>query len=423
MSRLLAAAAALIALLAFSRALPASAYVPHGATPFTVGAEYLALGDSLATGVGSSACPIGCAARSKGGYVAEFARRLRAAAGHDLTVRNFAVNGETTTSFIGDYFTNPQSRSQLARAVAEIRAHGARISPLTLDIGGNDALNARGPRHTRDEKQAALARLADNLETIVSTLRGALRAAGASAEPVLIAYYEPYGADDPDLWAFARLNQIIRDTGAAHGLRVAEPYAAFTGVERATTWMACKCVIDIHPNDRGHRLLADELARVTLGPQPRGATLSGAVRNAAGGPVPGATVWYGGAETTADRNGAFQLTDLPAGAALTFSAADPVSGAASSATLTLAPGEARTQAFVLADNGRHDGAADPAGSMSGARGYAGIVGAVIRAAVAATAHNAAHGAIRRAADARQAADALLLQAGQTLSRSLRGLAR
>src|SRR5581483_5332543 len=284
---------AVLVLAAARPAAPAHAYLPPGSGGLAIGGEYLALGDSLARGVGSSACPIGCSGRA--GYVAGFARQLAREAGHDVSVRDLGVSGETTASFIGDYFTNAGSRSQLARALAAIRDHGAAIGPVTLDIGGNDALDVRGADHSAAEKLAALATIRQNLETIVFTLQRELRAANSPAELVLLAYYDPFGDDDPDLWAMALLNQAIRDVGAEHGLRVAEPYAAFVGVEQQATWMSCDCVINIHPNDRGYALLVDALAAVTIGQPAAVGSLTGMVRDPSGAPIAGAHVWYGGA--------------------------------------------------------------------------------------------------------------------------------
>ncbi|HLZ68299.1 MAG TPA: GDSL-type esterase/lipase family protein [Dehalococcoidia bacterium] len=367
---------------------PVRGYTPSDARVFATGNEYLALGDSLATGVGSSRCPVGCAGRS--GYVADFARRLEGFAGHAVSVRDLGVSGETTNSFIGDYFSNPDSRSQLARAVAEIRNHGAGIGPVTLDIGGNDALNVHGSGHSTAAKLAALATLRTNLETIVSKLESELRAADSTADLVLLAYYEPFGDADSDLWAMGRLNQTILDIAAEHGLRVAEPYAAFAGVEQQTTWMSCKCIINIHPNDRGYALLGDALAAVTIAPETAAGSLVGVVRNEAGSPATGVRVWYGGGSVVTDVDGAYRVDDVPAGMALHFAAGDEGDRVAA-ASVTLRPGQSAIQNFVLSSG--LDAAAEPSGSTRGAAGFARIGAAIVRAA----AHAAAQGARDHAA--------------------------
>ncbi|GEM_PF-3025481 len=369
---------------------PARGDTPPASGPFTIGSEYLALGDSLATGVGSAKCPIGCAGRA--GYVAAFARRLERAAGTTLSIRDLGVTGETTTSFIGDYFTNPESRSQLARAVAAIRDHGANIAPMTLDIGGNDALNVRGDGHAPDEKLAALATIRVNLETIVSMLQTELQAAGSPAELILLGYYEPYGDSDPDLWALGQLNQTILDIGAEHGLPVAEPYAAFVGVERQTTWISCRCIINIHPNDRGYALIAAALAAVTVASPPATASISGIVRDANGNPAAGRRVWYGGGSVRAGADGAYRIDDVPAGVALRFAAGDGPTGDETDASVTLAPAQTAILNFTLRA-GDTGAVPDASGSTHGLAGFARIGRAIAKAA----ARSAAQSARERAA--------------------------
>ncbi|HEY7294507.1 MAG TPA: GDSL-type esterase/lipase family protein, partial [Dehalococcoidia bacterium] len=313
---------------------------------------------------------------------------------HSIAVRDLAVDGETTGSFVSDYFSSASSRSQLARAVAAIRSHGGRIGPVTLDIGGNDALNVRGPNHSRAEKLAALTTIRANLEAIVSTLQSELQVATSPGELVLLAYYEPYGDDDPDLWAMGRLNQTIADVGREYGLRVAEPYAAFVGVERQTTWMSCRCVIDIHPNDRGYDLIGDALASVTIGPAAADGNVVGVVRDATGAPVAGASVWYGGASVLTAADGSYRFNGVPAGVTLRFEAGDASNADLDGASLTLAPGQSVIQNFVLSvsDSGM---ALQSSASTRGVAGFARIGAAIVQAAGRAAAQ-AAHD--RAAAD-------------------------
>jgi lysophospholipase L1-like esterase len=298
----------------------ASAFVPPASPLGAVGAEYLALGDSLATGVGSSRCPIGCA--GNGGYVADFAKQLGERAGRVIQVKDLGVAGETSDSFIGDFFTNRTSKSQLARAVTEIRAHGSAINPVTLDIGGNDALKVRGTGPGVDTKQAALARFRANLEAIVASLQDALHAAGAGGKLILLAYYDPWGQADPDLWGIARLNQAIRDVGSEYGVRVAEPFTAFVGSEPQLTWVNCRCPIDVHPNDRGYTLLAGALAAVSYWPQAPAGSVAGTAYAPDGSPAAGAWVWYGDGLTQADAYGGFRFDGVGATSGLRVVAID-----------------------------------------------------------------------------------------------------
>ncbi len=396
---LLLAAGTLTAIYLLLTAGAARAFVPAGSRLHGIEQEYLALGDSLATGVGSSKCPIGCA--GKAGYVTEYARRLEFASGHAVSVRDLGVNGETTDSFIGDYFTSTASRSQLAHTVAEIRAHGRSISPVTLDIGGNDALNVRGSGQSQEEKLAALDDVRHNLERIISTVQAELAAAGSHADLVLLAYFEPYGQDDPEAWGLARLNQIIREAGAAHGLRIAEPFALFAGKERNNTWVSCRCIIDVHPNDRGYGMIAAELARVTYIPAATTGTIAGTVRDSGGRPVSGATVWYGGGVRQTDRSGRFGFEDVGAGAPLRFSAYNGATGEGGDATITAVAGQSTLRDLSLSPGHAGTDAGTGLARSNTPFGYGRIIAAVIEAGMHSAGQGAATTAARGAGAARQ----------------------
>jgi lysophospholipase L1-like esterase len=368
--------------------------------------EYLALGDSLATGVGSSKCPIGCAAKGGSGYVADYAAILKSRSGADLTVKDLAVNGETTDSFIGDYFTNPASKSQLARAVATLKADGAAIGAITLDIGGNDALNHHGPNFSIEQKLSVLSNVRGNLNAIVSALLTAAASNGSAPRLTLLAYYEPYGPADPDLWALGGLNQAIIDTAAEYGLSVAQPYGAFVGQEKSLTWIACRCPLDIHPNDSGYSAIAKALDVATGGATAPSGSVQGTVRDDSGNPLAGATVWYGGASVQTDASGVYRLNGLPAGVALTLGAyvGDPTTGTI--VTQQFAAGALQTQNFALSAPTATQQAAmqQAARQQSYTRaGYAHVVAALVRATIDQTAQQAAYAGLHAVTSASEAA--------------------
>jgi len=352
-----------------------------GANPVALSAqnappnEYLALGDSLATGVGSLRCLFGCAARGGGGYVADFAAFLRQQTGRDIVVRDLAVNGETTTSMIGDYPANPTSRSQLARAVAEIANNGPAIGWVTLDIGGNDALARRGPRYSAVEKQMAVARVRENLETIVGTLVAALRQSGSPAKLILLGYYDPYGAGDSDLWALGEINQAIHDVAVEYGLRVASTYGPFVDHEQTYTWIACGCPLSVHPTDAGYAVIAAALADALTGKEAASGTISGTVRDMDGAPVAGATVWFGDGAAQTGPDGTYLLVGVPAGVPLTLGAftGDPAGGVATVVTVAAGATQALDLSLPAADGTAVQHAAP--------KGYARAVLALVRAAL------------------------------------------
>ncbi len=374
---------AILAALILIVLLPLHTGLAHAQTSAT---EYLALGDSLATGVGSSACPLGCASKGGGGYVADFAAALKQRNG-SVTVKDLAVNGETTASLIGDYFTNPASKSQLARAVAAITGDGAKIGAITLDIGGNDALNHHGANHSTAEKQQVLAQAHANLLAIVSTLLTAVGSSGSAPRITLLGYYDPYGPSDPDLWALGALNQTIADTATQYGLGFAQPYAAFAGSEKSLTWIACSCPLNIHPNDQGYTLLANALDAATGGAAHATGSLTGTVRDSNGATVVDATVWYGGGSVLTDGNGVYHLDGVTAGVSLTLGAysGDPTTSA--TVSTVAAAGTTLTQDFTLSGAA---GAPAVYQQITNTRaGYASVVGALVRASIGQAAQQAA----------------------------------
>jgi hypothetical protein len=108
---------------------------------------YLALGDSLPYGFQQVKFDVGLSPSAfNTGYVDVFAARLRELR-PNISVVNFGCPGETTTSFVAApcFFTtlggalhDPFTGSQLTAAVAFLRAHRGQVSPITLNLWGND---------------------------------------------------------------------------------------------------------------------------------------------------------------------------------------------------------------------------------------------------------------------------------------------
>lgn len=208
------------------------------------GDEYLALGDSVAFGVGASS-------PQQLGYAGVLYSEYLKLAEPNLLYKNLALPGETSTSFI----ERPQSRSQLERALAELDAAqqaGHKISLITLTIGGNDMLAARGKNQT--QKAETLARFEANLQTILRQLTS--RTAGRTTL-IITTYYNPFAANGPAiqedaLW-LERANEIINKRAAEYKVLVADFFKPVLGREMALTWIGQG---DIHPNTPGHAQLA-----------------------------------------------------------------------------------------------------------------------------------------------------------------------
>lgn len=209
--------------------------------PTGAGDVYLALGDSLAAGFTVS--------RPEEAYVARIGAALQQA--QPIIIRNIGVPGETSDSIL---------RVQLPRAMEIIRderAAGRRVSPITIDIGGNDALAVE--RAPNDVRQGTIARVERNVATLLDQLIAATTQDGQrTADIAIMTYYNPYPGDetDPDAAAYwgVRLNEAITRVAASRGVAVADISGAFAGgnVYRYTYIAAG----DVHANADGHALIA-----------------------------------------------------------------------------------------------------------------------------------------------------------------------
>jgi lysophospholipase L1-like esterase len=212
----------------------ALAYTPHGK-----GDLYVAMGDSLAWGARLDD-------QANQSYPALIHARL--AASGPISLANLAVPGETSASIL---------RGQLPRALAlisEARAKGQRVSPITLDIGGNDLRNVE--RAGSDVRAAAVAAVGRNIAQIVDELR---RAAGADSDIAVMTYYNPYGGDPAvvggDAYWVAQLNAAISAAALPRGAAVADAYTPLDGGRAYTHTFILTG--DIHANALGHQVLAD----------------------------------------------------------------------------------------------------------------------------------------------------------------------
>ena len=249
---------------------------------------YLALGDSLATGVGATP------GRS---YVDDlYAAELRRTP--DLRLANLGCAGDTTTRMIhGGTCRDYQTGNQLGDAEEFLATHRGHVAFVTLDIGGDDivgcAVNVVSVNPTCVTR--ALAEVSSNLPVILSGLRrtgGKVPIVGMSYyDPALAAYVTgpPFfpGTDNhalarASLSMLDRLNNDLREIYKRFGVVVANGQGAFHSSDWKTTGVyegkkvpqnvadVCNwthmCMTDggrpnIHTNDTGHALLATAFER------------------------------------------------------------------------------------------------------------------------------------------------------------------
>jgi lysophospholipase L1-like esterase len=241
---------------------------------------YLALGDSLAAGVGASDPAVT-------GYVPQFYQLLRQElacqpAGQpscgSLALRNLGVGGATSTTLLA---------TQLPEAVAELQARNGDPNPyndvrvVTIDVGGNDVFGvvsscAAGPTPECGALiQARLQTFAVNFTQILAQLRAA---AGPDTVIIAMTYYNPLPscrlaslaplADavlEGGLGVAVGLNDLIRSIAAAHGVLVAETYGQL-GPGELVGGSDC-----LHPNDAGYQVITEAFVAALTEAQPQAA--------------------------------------------------------------------------------------------------------------------------------------------------------
>jgi lysophospholipase L1-like esterase len=221
-------------------------------------AAFLVLGDSLSTGYqpaggGDPTCSNQALdATGHGGWACIFLSRLRSL-NHSTTIANLAVNGEDTCSFaIGQHCSNmangystppekPSPGSQWERALALLRSKPARVSPISIEIGGNDLLGSLG--------LAPLAPIRLRLHRILQSIRRA----APRADIIMFDVVSPLDSPIPQLVA---LNHMYRrEAKTIHALFV-DVAGGFSGHTATLVNPG-----DVHPTDAGQRLMAQLMWR------------------------------------------------------------------------------------------------------------------------------------------------------------------
>jgi lysophospholipase L1-like esterase len=234
-----------LVLLLLATPLPlAASQVPAPPPPLGRGDIYLALGDSIAAGVGASR-------PGERGYAALLADYLDHLGDRPIERHNLAVPGETTAGLLAG--------GQLDEALsilAAARRDGLRVSPVTLTIGANDLLRAAPDPASR---AAALTDLAGNLRAILERLRlaGADEAGRATADLVVTGYYDPTGGlatrVGSDAWWLAQMEATIAGEARRAGVPWVDTATRFRDRTAEYTWYPS----DIHPTNAGYRAIAD----------------------------------------------------------------------------------------------------------------------------------------------------------------------
>jgi lysophospholipase L1-like esterase len=195
--------------------------------------DYVALGDSLAAGVGA-----------RRGYVPRYAEHLQRDTEANIRVTNLGVSGQTSSQLLHSLRADPEIRKAL---------RGAEV--VTLNIGLNDLGQARSAYQSGtcggSQNQACLRKVVDRVErnwdaviyeisSLRSTHNTIIRTVGLGYTPRTEGNFGPY---------LARVTRHI--DSAADDAHI--PYAE---VHLDDEDMSAD---GLHPNDKGYRLTADRL--------------------------------------------------------------------------------------------------------------------------------------------------------------------
>jgi lysophospholipase L1-like esterase len=220
------------ALMVLSLAMLQPTKIAQGATTAQPPTNYyLALGDSLSTGVGAT---------SGQGYVDDvYAAEKSIIPG--LQLENLGCAGDSSTRMIhGGLCHNYTTGNQLGDAEAFLASHKGTVKFVTIDIGGDDINGCAPTNETCVQK--GLQALTANMPIIL----GGLRAAGGNLPIVGMTYYDPWLAlylDGPSgeqaatssLAVLHQLNSELRGSFKNYNAPVAAVQKAFNSWDTALT--------------------------------------------------------------------------------------------------------------------------------------------------------------------------------------------
>jgi lysophospholipase L1-like esterase len=274
-----------IAACAFVCLLAVAGWLAVSAAPLSVSGlpqrYYLALGDSLTYGIQPAKVDAGLPpSKFDSGFVDVFGRRLRAL-NPKLEVVNYGCPGESTRTFVaggcpwlagGRALHDSFAGAQLNAALAFLRRHPNAVSPITLNLGGNDAqavadacknnfacARARAPK--------AMAQIGSRLGSILHQLR----VVAPKAEVIVIGVWNndirnPLQSDP----LYRAFDLSLGQVAAKQGARFADPFPLFNPQGNLARKRARICAYtfictrgDGHPTDSGYRALATAVIKAS----------------------------------------------------------------------------------------------------------------------------------------------------------------
>lgn len=221
--------------------------------------KYTALGDSLAFG-----------ALASQGYVPRYASYVNTDTGSNVETTNLGVVGWKSSDLLSSLQNDQTARGLLQNSQV-----------ITFDVGGNDLSGARdsfksntcGGADNQDCLRNAVVTFKENWDGIVGQLV-ALRSTGKTIIRTMD-IYNPFVAADTqaghlDLLEgyLDQVNSYIHSSAQAQGISVANVHQAFNGADGKQDAGAHGLlgVDGFHPNDAGHKLVADQLRLLGYAP-------------------------------------------------------------------------------------------------------------------------------------------------------------
>jgi lysophospholipase L1-like esterase len=264
----------LVVLVVVVALLAASAAGASGSARFNPPKSYyLSLGDSLGFGLqlGKLSALIAAGTYTPDafdtGYTDDFAAQMRQIR-PGQQVENLSCSGETTATMIngGCFFKlhfglpihTDYSGAQLDAAVAFLRSHPGKVSPITVSIGSNDARSVL-PGCNFDPTCIAQSGLEQHLSDNLDRILGALRAAAPDAEIIVLAAYNFFGIANPSsdqLWNQDYV-QVVSDAAARYNARFANAFDAIHTTDQLCEFTFLCTTGDLHPTDAGYQVLAN----------------------------------------------------------------------------------------------------------------------------------------------------------------------
>ncbi len=198
----------------------------------------LAVGDSLAAGVGSTLPR----ERSAAALLCEWASAYWGEKGELLSL---AVPGESTESFL-----RGGQVERLRQTMARLRGEGRAIRFVLISLGGNDLLQLGAADEIEREEQVAA------FEANYAEAMRAVRSAVGDVPLLALTLYDPTEGDSSaprsDSWWIAQFDRAIRAGAEPVGALVVDLDREFRGRTNEWTWWP----VDIHPTNEGYAAIA-----------------------------------------------------------------------------------------------------------------------------------------------------------------------